>query len=420
MQYSSTYSAKKKYLVIFYLILLSFQVKSMPGDGTPVNDTLIDGQTANEKLLHDKRDLNDVIHQTFYLKNRADTIKPKGQGPFISVMPVVGYALQSGITGALTSSTSFYTSKDREKFSNFTLNAFYSQYHQYWINANSNIFLEKQKLHLFGDWRYYKFPTNTFGIGNNTKLSDVLPIDYSYFRFYQIIYRELLHNIFAGIGYNLDYHWNITTSSTSGKVYDQFERLQKGTKSVSSGICFDFLFDNRSNSVNPQGGSYANVHLRPNLTLLGSDNNYQNLMIDLRHYFRFPASSQNILALWSYSNLTLHGKPPYLDMPSIGWDDYCNTGRGYVPGRYAGKSLLYLESEYRFGITNNGLLGGVVFTNAETILKRPTSQLHSVIPGYGLGLRIKLNKYSNTNVCIDYGFGIGGSRGFFFNLGEIF
>ena len=36
------------------------------------------------------------------------------------------------------------------------------------------------------------------------------------------------------------------------------------------------------------------------------------------------------------------------------------------------------------------------------------------------GIRIKLNKYSRTNIAIDYGFGLGGSQGLFVNLGEVF
>ena len=99
--------------------------------------------------------------------------------------------------------------------------------------------------------------------------------------------------------------------------------------------------------------------------------------------------------------ITLDGTPPCLDLPSIGWDDYSNTGRGYVPGRYTGRNLLYLESEYRFVLTRNGLLGGVVFGNLESISRNLSSSLNSVIPGCGLGLRIKENKYSNTNIAID-------------------
>ena len=34
--------------------------------------------------------------------------------------------------------------------------------------------------------------------------------------------------------------------------------------------------------------------------------------------------------------------------------------------------------------------------------------------------RKRINKFSNTNLCIDYGFGVNGSNGLFLNLGEVF
>jgi hypothetical protein len=46
--------------------------------------------------------------------------------------------------------------------------------------------------------------------------------------------------------------------------------------------------------------------------------------------------------------------------------------------------------------------------------------LQQIRTGYGAGIRIKLNKHSNTNVAIDYAFGQGGSQGIFMNLGEVF
>jgi hypothetical protein len=82
--------------------------------------------------------------------------------------------------------------------------------------------------------------------------------------------------------------------------------------------------------------------------------------------------------------------------------------------------MLYLESEYRFGITRNGLIGGVVFANAESFSNGADHQPQSIQPASGLGLRIKLNKKSNTNIAIDYGFGTQGMRGFFVNVGEVF
>ena len=80
----------------------------------------------------------------------------------------------SGLTAVLAGYVSFYTDSNRNKFSSIALNCFYSLDQQYWFILNSNIFLDKLNLHLFGDTRYYKFPTNTFGLGTQTSLADAL------------------------------------------------------------------------------------------------------------------------------------------------------------------------------------------------------------------------------------------------------
>ncbi len=56
----------------------------------------------------------------------------------------------------------------------------------------------------------------------------------------------------------------------------------------------------------------------------------------------------------------------------------------------------------------------------QSVSEQQGKPLQSILPGYGAGIRIKLNKHSNTNVAIDYGIGQGGSRGIFMNLGEVF
>jgi hypothetical protein len=367
-----------------------------------------------------QKDIVDIFHGLFSKQLREEGTSLEGNGPYFSIIPIIGYSIHTGTTGVMATSTSFYSDAGRNKISRILFNGNYSLYHQYWFTAISNIFLEKRKLHLVGDTRYYKFPTWTYGLGPESTLSNPLHIDYSYLRFYQVAFREIASNLFVGLGYNLDYHWNIEVDSAQGIKLNQFVKYQKGTSSVSSGVSLNIQYDNRKNAVNPRNGTYVNVQFRPNMTILGSDKDWQSLLIDLRHYFKFPSSSNNILAFWSFNEITLSGTPPYLDMPSIGWDNYSNTGRGYVPGRYTGRNLIYLESEYRFSLTKNGLLGGVIFVNAESISNIIPDSRHPIIPGEGFGLRIKINKYSDTNLDIDYGFGVRGSQGIYFNIGEVF
>jgi len=365
----------------------------------------ISGQTGKiipkDSAGSQQKDIVDVFQKLLNNQLRKDSTPMKVNGPFFSIIPVIGYSMRTGLTGVVATSTSFYSDEERMKISRVLINGNYSLRHQYWFTAISNIFLEKRKLHLSGDTRYYKFPTQTYGLGSESKLTDPLHIDYSYLRFYQVAFREIASNLFIGLGYNLDCHWNIEVDSVQGIELNQFVKYQKGTRSISSGVSLNIQYDNRKNAVNPRNGTYANVQFRPDMTVLGSDKNWQSVLIDIRHYFKFPVSSRNILAFWSYNEITVSGKPPYLDMPSIGWDNYSATGRGYAPGRYTGRNLIYLESEYRFSLTEDGLLGGVIFGNAESVSESITDNIHPIIPGGGFGLRIKINKYSNINFSID-------------------
>jgi hypothetical protein len=142
--------------------------------------------------------------------------------------------------------------------------------------------------------------------------------------------------------------------------------------------------------------------------------------MDVRKYFRFPSNTQNVLAFWSYDSITLSGAPPYLDLPSTLWDANTNAGRGYIQGRFRGAQMVYAETEYRYRISRDGLIGGVFFVNMQSFSATPGTRLQNIQPGYGPGLRIKLNKTSNTNISMDYGFGTQGSHGLFVNVGELF
>jgi outer membrane protein assembly factor BamA len=160
------------------------------------------------------------------------------------------------------------------------------------------------------------------------------------------------------------------------------------------------------------------MQFNQNFTLLGSNTNWNSVTFDLRKYLKMPFNT--VLAFWFYSVLTVGGNPPYLDLPATGSDAYNNSGRGYEQGRFIGKKMVDLEAEFRFNITRNKLIGGVIFGNAESLSELSNNKLETILPGFGAGLRINFNKFSRTNVCIDYGVGTKGSRGFAGNLGEVF
>jgi hypothetical protein len=107
-------------------------------------------------------------------------------------------------------------------------------------------------------------------------------------------------------------------------------------------------------------------------------------------------------------------------LPHIGGDTYNNSGSGYAEGRFRGINMVYTEAEYRYRIMKNGFLGGVFFINSASFIEPLSNKFEKINTSMGLGLRIKVNKLSNTNLTIDYGFGQNGSKGFAFGLNEIF
>ncbi len=373
--------------------------------------------------INGQLDIIDVIN--FEINQPEPKIKKKkkvqiGNGRFFSFIPGGGYSISSGLTGVIATGISFYTDSSKTRLSTILSSYNYSEQNQFWMIHNFNIFFIKEKINFNSNWRFYNFPTYTFGLGVNTLPSDAFQINYNYLCLYQVVLREISDNFFIGGGYMLDYHWNIREYLNVNQTKSDFDWYGYNPTSISSGISLNLQYDNRSNSVNPQNGYYGNIRYRDNLKILGSDSPWQSILIDLRKYVKFPEDSRNILCLWSYNALTLSGKPPYLDLPSTGWDDYSNTGRGYAQGRFRGKNLVDFESEYRISLTKNGLLGTVIFGDIESVSDKFSNKFNSLIPGGGFGIRIKANKKSNTNVAIDYGFGKEGSRGFYFNLGEVF
>ena len=381
--------------------------------------------TRNGITHYNQEDLIDVyrfiLHKDMNTRKYTYEHKHIAGKPHISVLPAAGYTLTTGFAGVISNNIAFYTSDSTtQKISSIFTSVAYTQHNQIILPIHFNLWTKGNKYNIVTEWRYMKFPSPTYGLGGSTLLKDGYNIDFSDLKLHQTIYKSISKNLYAGFGYFFDYFWNISETKPPANTVTDFEKYGVSNSESSSGIALRLLYDSRLNQINPRNGFYANVVLRPNFTFLGSQNNWQSLLLEFRKYIKFSKHSKNVLAFWSYNWLTTGGKTPYLMLPSTGWDDAFNTGRGYIQGRFRGNNMLYMEAEYRFGILHNGLIGGVIFANTQSFSSGLNKEIVNMSPAFGTGLRIKLNKFSGANLCIDYGIGIDGSNGFFVNLGEVF
>ena len=122
--------------------------------------------------------------------------------------------------------------------------------------------------------------------------------------------------------------------------------------------------------------------------------------------------------MWGIGWLT-NGDAPYFNLPSVGWDTYSRTGRGYRAGRFRGQDWVYTELEYRTDVTRNGLIGAVAFVNTGT-LSDESGNFGRWVVGGGVGARLKLDKQRRSNIAVDIGWGREGSFGLFLGLNEAF
>lgn len=369
-------------------------------------------------------DLIDIARSIFKFRPAKPIREERGKNIYFSLLPF-NSSVPGGSGRALittTTAATYFGPRRTTNISSATFTPYWNFGNRFGLPLRTSIWLPNNTWTIQGDIRFLHYPQYSWGLGGIRSEKESLLVEYKYIRFSQSALKKITPYFFAGGGYHFDYHLNIKTddSTQNLKQYTGYEH-GTGSNSFSSGISVNLLYDTRNNSINPLPGVYGNLVYRINSKILGSNQNWQSLYLDLRKYISLNPSNrlqQNTLALWSYVWTTFNGPAPLLDLPGIGWDPYNRSGRGIDQNRYSGKTLLYFESEYRRDITRNGLFGFVVFANINSVTD-VNNRFTGINPAGGAGLRIKFNKGSRTNIGIDFGMSKD-YRSIILNLGEAF
>lgn len=368
--------------------------------------------------------------------------------PSIILFPVLGSSPATGFQfGAVGQAAWFMGTPETTRISQTSANLTYTAKNQFLITVKSNVMANGDDWIFTGDWRYYLYSQPTYGLGTNAPGVDtgtefniqgydvdphqgMEPMEFSWLRLHETVFKEIKKNVYLGIGYHLDSYSSIidqnlnvaTGALTNHYVYsikNQFNPKQY----TLSGMSANFVYDSRDNQINPYKGIYANIQYRYNPEFMGSAQTSSLTYLELRAYKSLSVKHpRHLIAGWVYANFVSSGRVPYLDLPAANYDTRNRSARGYVQGRYRGENLVYSEIEYRFPISGcSSILGGVLFVNAITTsdLANKTQIFDYTKPGYGFGLRIKVDKMSRTNVSVDMGFG-DHSSGIYFGATEVF
>ena len=367
-------------------------------DLIPQNNTIED--TAKQT------DLLDVSRDWLHIHLKPHKERPENK-IYFTFLPLSNTPTGSGNALVTSTTANIYLGPKSTTFISSANFAPYLNFRgRFGLPVRSSIWTKNNTWNIQGDIRFLVYPQNTWGLGDTNSYKNRTLIDYRYIRFYQAALKRIRPHLFVGLGYDLDYRFNIVSDDTSINL-KQFTGYAYGTSghSVSSGVTLNVLYDTRNKDIYPFPGFYANIVYRLNPVFLGNTNYWSSLLIDVRKYIPLnpsKRSQQNTLAFWSYYWTALNNGTPYLDLPSTGWDEYNRSARGFDQNRYRGKSLFYFETEYRRDLRADGLFGFVVYSNVNTVSGTGT-MFKTYHPGGGAGLRVKFSKASNTNFGMDYG-----------------
>lgn len=387
-------------------------------------------------------DVLDVLQRVFSVEEKPE--EKSAQALSISLLPVIGYNPSFGaVLGANMVMGQQKGDPANTGYSVYTFGLTYGSKGILTLQHRHNVFMPGNKWNFQGNWQFSKYGLIDHALGTNndayceasfiineyptTAQDSSFPIKYNYIRLFEKGYRSIGSHIYAGIGVSLDIYDNIIdvrlsdTLSTPHQIYS-LKHGYNPKKYSANGLLIAFQYNSREHPIRSYGGIYFDINMRFDQKWMGSTSNSVQVLYDFRKYWSLSKRNpEHVIAIWHWASYLIDGNAPYLELPYTGSDTYNRSGRAYTIGYFRGPSYAYFESEYRYPITRNKLISGVVFMNFQSASDDANHKIFSSWRiGGGAGLRLLFQKDSRSAVCVDFSRGECGSSGIFFGLNEVF
>ena len=379
------------------------------------------------------------LPELFKKKESVLVLKPV-KNSFFLIIPIIGSQPATGFSYGFVAQYTFKGKLPDDKYSSANLGVTYTEKKQLLINVKNSVMMNHNKIFLSGDWRFYIFSQANYGLGTDiipSRKDDIYfdledlkePMDYNYLKFHQTASWEIKNNYYVGAGVHLDWYTDIldnTLDIVNGQFTNHYNYSKKygynENEYFVNGLSLNLLYDSRDNQINTNNGMFANINYRFNPAF--NENQHASNVLFMEYRYFVPLSKlnkQHVFSVWATGQFVTAGNVPYLNLPSIGWDQRSRSGKGYVQGLFRGQKMIYFETEYRFPIKCNNLISGTVFGNMTSASDkdRDIRLLQHIQPAVGVGLRILIDKATRTNLVMNYAWGRH-SKAFYLNAGESF
>jgi outer membrane protein assembly factor BamA len=295
--------------------------------------------------------------------------------------------------------------------SSVALAGFYSFKNYYSLTIKPDIYLNQWRSRMLATLRLENQDDSFFGVGINSRADDEVIYKYSrqQFIFEFTTLGFLIKELDRGIILDLS-HFEIKDVRDTDYVQDPV--FDDNYRQDMFGIGARADYDKRDDLHYPTEGYYLGLRFLTFRKELGSDYEYDKLIIDLRKYIL--TGERQTIANQLYSSQVFEDVP-FFSMSSLGGSEIM---RGYYEGRFRNRNSLIYQTEYRIMFLKKW--GAVAFANLGTVYNDVDEiKLSDVKASFGIGGRFLLIPEDRINLRADFGFGKD-SFGFYFIIDEAF
>ena len=310
--------------------------------------------------------------------------------PYVYYTPETDWAF--GASGIFTFRTG---SEGPMNPSSLLLDAFYTVKRQYKFTALPEIFFDRDRFLLTGDFEYGRIVDKYWGIGAHTADSDSTQYVKGTYKLQAMVQAIVSGRLRCGLLLEYDRAWMIDKSTNP--------LLQRNTVAGSSGGTISgagvaVSWDTRDNIYFPSSGMYHQFEHVVYGRFMGSTFTFQRTLLDFRSFS--DLGSGHILALQAQSIIS-GGTPPFDQYALLGGGDMM---RGYYTGRYRDNILLAAQAEYRKMVYSR--LGIAAFAGAGDVAARWAGfQMRDMKVSCGGGLRFMFDTKELLTARLDLGIG---------------
>lgn len=286
---------------------------------------------------------------------------------------------------------------------------YYTLEHQYKIETTIDLMHGANKYNSKLDIMFVDYPSYYWGIGNDTPEEDKILVDFKNVRVIASFDYNFYKKLYIGATYT--YNNYLQVRPVNGDSIDNIDAYTDN-EGVQSGLGVRFFRESRDNRIRATKGSYIHVTYDIYGKFIGSDFNYTALTIDLR---KFITPIPKLTIAGQFFSEAKFGDVPIQSMAVLGGTERM---RGIYENRYRDKTVVLAQVELRFPLV--WIISGTVYGGMGQVA--PTYgnlKMNSFKYGYGTGLRVLIDKATDSVLRFDWSFRKGG-HGFFIGFNEAF